>query len=126
MVVAMLLAAGTAWGAPRLVWDPNPPEENVTQYTVYWGATSRHDPAFQGYDESRDTGTTELLLPLPDDTDATYFGAVVARSASGLSSDYSTEVTIDIGNPTATASGGGGGGGCFLGLLTGKPAQPDR
>lgn len=126
-VLALLLAAANAWGAPRLVWDPNPPEEGVTSYTVYWGTTSRHDPLFQGYDESRDTGATELPLPLPDGVDATYFAAVVARNAAGLTSDYSTEVTIDVGDAGAAASGGGsGGGGCFLNLITGLPVRPDR
>ena len=118
MTAVWLMLAGTAWGGPRLVWDPNPAEEDVSGYTVFWGAVSRHDPQFRGYDDAEDTAGTSLELPLPEYGDHTFFAAVVARNAMGLTSDYSEEVTIDVGNPVAAAAGGGGGGGCFLQSLS--------
>ena len=108
----LALTVGPAWGAPRLAWDPNPPEEGVTGYTVYWGRVSRHDPVFAGYEASADTDATEYALPLPADRNTLYFAALVARNAHGLASDYSVEVTIAPEALSARASADAGG--CFV------------
>lgn len=79
--------------AVTLAWDPNPPEEQVTGYIVYWGDLSRNDPNWTSYSQERDVGsetqtTIEIQGPGP------YFFAAIAYNALGLHSDYSDELSI--------------------------------
>lgn len=97
-ISALLLLSSTASFAANvtLAWDPNPPEEKVTSYTVYWGNTSRTAQGFTEYENSKVCGNvTECSVDVPAWRGTTYF-AVTATNAQGLSSDYSAEVSQDF------------------------------
>lgn len=73
-----------------IAWDPNPPEEQVTGYSVYYGAISRTMPGFTSYDGQIDVGNVTLVtLDIPK-----RYIAVVAYNAYGLRSDYSKELDL--------------------------------
>jgi len=93
IVAALVLVAAVASAEPvTLAWDPNPPEENVTGYIVYYGVRSRTDPAWTGYDSEVDAGAvTEFVVELPNEYQVYYFSAV-AYNEFGLRSDYSDEI----------------------------------
>ncbi len=115
VLLGLWLAASplTAAKAAEVVWDPNPPQEQVTGYIVAFGPLSRHDPEFSSYAHEVDVGPA-LRFDLGGQQaypDAAYL-SVVAYNGIGLRSDYSQELTLrDAGNGDGS---GGGGGGCFL------------
>lgn len=95
LLAALLWLTSAAWAqAPRIAWDPNPPEENVTGYLVYWGAASRYSDGWTAYENELDVGNVTESPPItvPDDR-FTWF-AVKAYNAAGLRSDYSAEVYV--------------------------------
>lgn len=77
--------------ALTVAWDPNPPAENVTNYVVHHGPTSRAAPGFAGYPNKKAVGTaTQAVLDVPVGT----YIAVTAENQYGLSSDYSVELRV--------------------------------
>jgi hypothetical protein len=107
------LAHAAEPGTVTLAWDPNPAEENIAGYTIYYGTVSRTDPAFIAYDTAIDVGnvtTHNIVLPTkpptqnhpggPDGSHPYYFAAT-AYNLIGLISAYSDEISIPaITNPT--------------------------
>jgi len=94
-LLALLLLAGLARADTRtLAWDPNPPEENVTEYRVWeWVDVA---PVLVGA-----TGATELTFEVGA---GTHTWTVTALNAYGLSSDHSVSVSDTVGGwgPGAT------------------------
>ncbi|GAB4267416.1 MAG: hypothetical protein Kow0092_20750 [Deferrisomatales bacterium] len=103
---ALLLASGLAAAPPAaartvtVAWDPNPDEEGVTGYLLYYGTRSRFDARFVGYDHEVDVGAaTRFTVDLPD-AYRTYFFAAAAYNAAGLRSAYSEEISTGGGFST--------------------------
>jgi hypothetical protein len=87
-----LSIAGVAYALPQtLVWDKNPPIENITSYTVYYGKTSRYAVGFQGYDTAVDVGDVDTYTVEVDDPTVPWYFAVIACNDAGTCSDYSGE-----------------------------------
>jgi Asp-tRNA(Asn)/Glu-tRNA(Gln) amidotransferase A subunit family amidase len=78
----------------RLAWDPSEGTA-LAGYKVYWGHSSRN------YIYSLDVGmdTSAMIAGLTRSND--YFFAVVSYNDSGFESDYSNEVFLLAGSPTA-------------------------
>ena len=94
LAVGICLLASPAVST-TLAWDPNPIEEQVTQYNVHWGAASgaytNTVPVVSGTEYTFADGT---FLP----GSLTYL-AVTAENSAGLVSDYSNEVILDLRGP---------------------------
>jgi len=93
-LVALLLAQVASAADVTIAWDPNPPEEQVTKYIVYWGFTSRTHPSFAGYDNQTDVGDiVQWLVDIGDEPQPRYV-AVTACNSIGLCSEYSDELKL--------------------------------
>lgn len=108
IVLFLALLAAPAWSAPITVeWDPNPPAEQVTGYTVHWGPQSRTAPGWTGYTGRLDVTGTQATV----DVEPPVYLAVTAVNQYGLRSDYSAEVyapaaTVLLLSAPGTAAGG--------------------
>ena len=99
-----------AWPV-NLTWDPNPPQDIVTGYIVYYGTVSRFDPIFTAYAGQVDAGNvTTYTIDLPAGS-PTYYVSAVAYNQYGSRSDYSNEIvaTNTTANWSITASAGSNG-----------------
>jgi hypothetical protein len=80
----------------RLLWDPNPPAENVTGYKVYWSTTTG---VFNDIPHTIGGATEHVIPNLAPGT--TYFFVVTAYNGAG-ESDFSQEVSAALpGKPNA-------------------------
>jgi hypothetical protein len=91
-LLAALVLSSTQAASVTLVWDPST-DPAAAGYNVYFGASSRN------YTNVADAGnassaTVSTLVP-----GATYFFAATTYNASGLESEYSTEVSYTVPNP---------------------------
>jgi hypothetical protein len=69
-----------------LEWDPNPPEDEVAGYVVYYGKAS------ESYKWSVDVGNATICTLTGLTPDATYYFAVTAYDEFDNESDFSAEV----------------------------------
>jgi len=84
----------------RLIWDPNPPTDNVAGYVVYWGTTSRGVNTTYEYPHSATVGSTTLsyeILGLP--SGVRYYVSAKAFNGAGVFSGYATEISSVIPTP---------------------------
>lgn len=85
--------------AATLVWNANPPEQQVTNYTVHWGT------ATGVYTDQADTGPnswfslTDLNL-----APGIYFAVVTAANVAGTSG-FSNEASWEVKGPMTIPSG---------------------
>jgi hypothetical protein len=86
----------------KLAWDPNPPEEQVAGYRLYYG-TESCDTSLPCVYQSR---SSFIKVSKCDDTvceysysrlakGLTYYLALVAQNEYGLESDFSGEISIN-------------------------------
>lgn len=93
LFLGLLFPGGARAASVTVAWDPNPPEEMVTNYTVWWGPASKASAGFPGYPSNKPCGNvTTCEIALPDGKD--YYLAVTAENAFGLRSGYSEELLI--------------------------------
>jgi|GEM_PF-2892731 len=79
--------AGYSQASVTVAWDPNHPDQRVTNYRVFWGTESRQ------YSQHVDAGsqTFKTLNSLPNDRD--IYISVKAQDETG-ESDYSEEIVF--------------------------------
>ena len=97
--VVFAVFSGLTCVADTVAWDPNPPEERVVGYTVFWGTTSKSSPNFTSYTNSVQVlnGATSYTFPNGTFTIGNkYYIAVDAFNGYGLHSDYSEEIVVDL------------------------------
>jgi len=115
LAYCLLATAGQASISVAVAWDPNPADEAVTHYTLYWSPVSRETPAaFTGFDDAYqmqvsasgepDQPITATIPNLPDDTTLCYF-SVTAHNEAGLASDYSAELGVAVIRASAAEGG---------------------
>lgn len=91
ILAAIFLAAIHAQTASvRLTWDPNPPEDQVTGYKVYWSTVSG---IYDGVPDTIGNRTAHTLSELAPGR--TYYFVVTAYNSAG-ESGYSNEQTVVI------------------------------
>jgi len=91
LVFLLVLGAVPAVAAPvTVMWDPNP-ESDIVSYIVHWGTR----PGIYTNRASVDGRTTSWLSP-DLRGGRTYYFAVQAVNADGLSSPYSEEASISV------------------------------
>ncbi len=99
-----------AWPV-TMTWDPNPPTDMVTGYTIHYGTVSRSDPMFTAYTGQVDAGNVNTYsIDLPAGS-STYYISATAYNQSGTRSDYSNEIVATYTPPSwsITASAGSNG-----------------
>ena len=64
-------------------WSPNPPEEDVLGYKLYYGATSRNDAGFIQYDYVIDVGNVSSYVISALEPGTMYYFAITAFNAVG-------------------------------------------
>lgn len=97
ILLLLLFASITSAREVTLSWDANS-EPDMDHYVVYWGVTPG-DYIYNSIDNGDDIGIgTEYSVEIPDD-EQTYYFAVTAVDVSGLESDFSNEVYIDVALP---------------------------
>ena len=62
-------------------WSPNPPEENVLGYKLYYGTTSRNDVGFIQYDYVIDVGSVSSYVISDLEPETMYYFAITAYNA---------------------------------------------
>ena len=83
-----------------MTWDPNPPTDMVTGYTIHYGTVSRLDPLFTAYGGQVDAGNvTTYTIDLPAGS-STYYISATAYNQSGTRSDYSNEIVATFTSPS--------------------------
>jgi len=86
----ILTAFSMAHGASvTFEWDPNPPEQKVSNYRIHIGTASRQ------YTRTEDAGTA-TRLKVQNLVDGRYFAAATAHDAAGNSSDLSEEIQFEV------------------------------
>ncbi|MFN0063159.1 MAG: Ig-like domain-containing protein [Myxococcaceae bacterium] len=87
--VSLVVNISAQTASVPLEWDPNT-EPDIASYAVHWGTASR------AYSNSTRIGniTTHTVTDLLGGR--RYYFAVTARNTSGLDSDYSNEVFVDV------------------------------
>lgn len=95
-----ILASLCAAGAARIMvsWDPNPPEENVLGYKIYYGTNARV------YDVVVDVGNVTNAVLEGFQGPRTYYFAATAYNSYG-ESDFSEEVSVTIPSPPEPPGG---------------------
>lgn len=116
LACCLFAIVGRASISVGVAWDPNPADEAVTHYTLYWSPVSREAQAFPGFDDAHqmqvlataggalDQPITATIPNLPDDTTLCYF-TVTAHNAAGLASDYSAELGVAVVRASAAEGG---------------------
>lgn len=101
IIIECFLSQAVFAAEVTLAWDRNP-EPQVTEYWIFYGLLSRHDPSSEGYkynfNAKNDTQCTIRDL----EPGKTYYFTAKAFDAAGNSSDYSAELAVPIPDAPST------------------------